>query len=175
MRSTFSPLLSSYLGFDRLFNEIDAMLNLASTSTSYSSNYPPLNLIKEDNGDYFIEMALAGFRKEDLKIEHDRKRSILTIQGDTSQRKMAETNKPYNTRIGHTTETQTTGTEVVTSDSMPRAVILKQGIAARNFTRSFTIADDLEVAEAELADGLLTIKLRKIVSEDSKPLLIQLK
>jgi len=46
---------------------------------------------------------------------------------------------------------------------------LHQGIANRSFERKFNLADHIEVTEADLQDGLLTIKLVKEVPEAMKP------
>ncbi len=40
-----------------------------------------------------------------------------------------------------------------------------QGIAQRSFERSWTLSDDVEIKNVEFADGLLTIKLGKVVPE----------
>jgi molecular chaperone IbpA len=45
---------------------------------------------------------------------------------------------------------------------------LHQGISKRHFTRSFTIAEDVEVKGAELKDGLLQVELEKIIPESKK-------
>ena len=52
---------------------------------------------------------------------------------------------------------------------------LYKGISARNFTRKFTLADDIVVNGAELKDGMLTISLERIVPEEKKPQLITIK
>ena len=46
---------------------------------------------------------------------------------------------------------------------------IHRGIAKRHFTRSFTVADDVEVKGAEMVDGMLKIALEKIVPEGKKP------
>jgi len=46
---------------------------------------------------------------------------------------------------------------------------IHRGIAKRHFTRSFTTADDVEVKGAEMADGMLSIALEKILPEGKKP------
>ena len=51
-------------------------------------------------------------------------------------------------------ETKETGSEYV-----------HQGLAQRSFTREWTISDDVEVREVQFKDGLLTVKLGKIVPE----------
>ena len=52
---------------------------------------------------------------------------------------------------------------------------LYKGISQRNFTRKFTLADDIVVNGAELKDGMLTISLERIVPEAKKPQLITIK
>ena len=44
-----------------------------------------------------------------------------------------------------------------------QAGVLHKGISKRMFTKSFSIADDVEVKGAELKDGLLTISLERII------------
>ena len=48
------------IGFDDWFNEFDQ--HFANT------NYPPYNTIKVSNNEYRVEVALAGFKKENLKV-----------------------------------------------------------------------------------------------------------
>ena len=50
-----------------------------------------------------------------------------------------------------------------------------KGISKRKFTRTFTLADDVEVKDAELKDGLLTVSLEKIVPEAKKARSITIK
>ena len=52
---------------------------------------------------------------------------------------------------------------------------LYKGISQRNFTRKFTLADDIVVKGAELKNGMLTINLERIVPEEKKPQLIAIK
>ena len=53
--------------------------------------------------------------------------------------------------------------------------ILHQGISKRYFERSFTIADDVKVLGAELKDGLLTVSLERIIPEEKKEKVIEIK
>jgi molecular chaperone IbpA len=46
---------------------------------------------------------------------------------------------------------------------------LHRGIATRSFERKFSLADHVKVVGAELADGLLTLKLIREIPEASKP------
>lgn len=145
MNKMFAPLSSSYLGFDRLFDTIDSVLSGA----SQVSNFPPINIFKDENG-YMIELALAGFKKSQITVEHDKKNGVLTISGDSTG----------GAKVGDELK-----------ESMGREVV-RQSIAARSFKRSFTIADDLEVESANLEDGLLTIRLKQLELPENKPLMI---
>ena len=53
--------------------------------------------------------------------------------------------------------------------------VLHRGISKRFFSKSFTIADDVEVKGAELKDGLLRISLERIIPENKKPRTITIK
>ena len=52
---------------------------------------------------------------------------------------------------------------------------LYKGISQRNFTRKFTLADDIVVKGAKLENGMLTIDLERIVPEEKKPQMITVK
>ncbi|MFW0776888.1 MAG: Hsp20 family protein [Rickettsiales bacterium] len=46
---------------------------------------------------------------------------------------------------------------------------LHRGIATRNFERKFSLADHVKVIDAQLADGMLTLSLKREIPEESKP------
>ena len=50
-----------------------------------------------------------------------------------------------------------------------------KGISQRNFTRKFTLADDIVVNDAKLVNGMLTIYLERIIPEEKKPKMITVK
>ena len=52
---------------------------------------------------------------------------------------------------------------------------LHKGIASRNFKRSFNLADDIEIKNANLKDGMLSIELERVVPEEDKPVAIKIK
>lgn len=58
-----------------------------------------------------------------------------------------------------------------TWDEQPEddTVLLHKGISHKKFTRSFTLADDLEVVGANFKNGLLTIALERIIPEEKQP------
>ena len=65
---------SSFVGFDHLLNELDHVAKHA------NDHYPPHNIIKTGETDYLIELAVAGFTKDELSIEV--KDRTLTVSGD---------------------------------------------------------------------------------------------
>lgn len=82
MRHTdFSPFYRSAIGFDRLFQMLDA-------TTESDTGYPPYNIERTGENAYRITMAVAGFANDELKVEA--KESTLTVAGekkpDTTQR-----------------------------------------------------------------------------------------
>ena len=57
----------------------------------------------------------------------------------------------------------------------PKDDMIHKGIAKRAFTRKFTLADDIEIKDAKLKNGLLEIELEQIVPEHKKPRTIKVK
>ena len=53
--------------------------------------------------------------------------------------------------------------------------IIHRGISKRMFSKSFTIANDVEVKGAELKDGLLKVSMERIIPEHKKAKLIDIK
>jgi molecular chaperone IbpA len=61
---------------------------------------------------------------------------------------------------------------LVTGQAAPQAdekQFLYRGIAGRNFERRFQLADHVRVEGAKLANGLLTIELKRVIPEEKKP------
>ena len=65
---------SSFVGFDHLFNELEF------TAKHAQDHYPPHNIIKAGESEYLIELAIAGFTKEEINVEV--KDRTLTVTGD---------------------------------------------------------------------------------------------
>src|SRR5210317_744299 len=65
---------SSFVGFDHLFNELDYVTKHA------QDNYPPHNVLKTGDTDYLIELAVAGFSRDELTVEV--KDRTLTVIGE---------------------------------------------------------------------------------------------
>jgi molecular chaperone IbpA len=69
----FSPLYRSVVGFDRLAQILET------ATDDQASGYPPYNIERTDENAYRIEIAVAGFRSEELNVEV--KENLLTVQG----------------------------------------------------------------------------------------------
>ena len=65
-----------FIGWDRHFKDLEKVMH-------NSTNYPPYNLVKLNDDDYIIELALAGFKKDDVQVEQEK--NVLIIKGSTSE------------------------------------------------------------------------------------------
>ena len=111
-----------------------------------SSNFPHYNINKISETNYEIQIALAGYSKSDIEIQlADSELSV------TSKIKSDDNNK----NTDH--------------------YFLHKGISKRNFIRKFTLSEEIFVKNAEMNDGMLTIKLEKVVPENKKPKFISIK
>jgi|TARA_Y100000361_G_scaffold60338_1_gene52909 molecular chaperone IbpA len=134
----FNQLTPYAVGFDRVFDNLSRYVDNNATSTGY----PPYNIRKEGDYNYVIEMALAGFAREDLEIEVAD--GVLTIRS-------------------------------VKEKSDDDVSNIYRGISYRKFVRKFTIADDIVVNGAKMENGMLSVDLERVVPEEKKPRLIEVK
>ena len=128
------------IGFDRVF---DRLVDY-SGATYETGGFPPYNIRKTEDFKHVIEIALAGFSKDEIEV-------VLT----DGVLEIKSSNLP-------TTE-------------KPKDNLVHKGIAKRAFTRKFTLADDIEIKDAKLKNGLLEIELEQIVPEHKKPRTIKVK
>ena len=77
-RISFGPLSQSTLGFDRFFDDVEKLLNMDVQKTI--SNFPPHNIIKVDDTRYVVELAVAGFSKDEIDISVNE--GLLTVKGE---------------------------------------------------------------------------------------------
>ena len=143
--SIFNQLRPVTIGFDPIFDRFERMFD-EDFLNAPSVNYPPYNIVKTGDYTYDIELALAGFNKKDIDVEYND--GVVTVKS------IHETKSEEDERNGS---------------------VLHRGISKRHFTKSFTIADDVEVRGAELKDGLLKISLERIIPESKKPRSIEVK
>jgi molecular chaperone IbpA len=123
---TFFKQFPTMVGFDGMAKQLDDMQK----SFAKVVTYPPYNVKKIDENKYVIELAVAGFGKQDIEVEL--KEKVLSIKGN------------------------------VNSDEKDDPFYLYKGIANRAFTRQFTIADTVEIQNAELVNGMLKIWLENM-------------
>ena len=142
--SIFSSLRPFSIGFDDMFDQFESLLG--NGGLSMQSNYPPYNIRKTSKDKYAIEVAVAGFNKNDVEVEYED--NLLTVKTK---------------KVDKAVEKDMDGE------------IIHRGISQRSFSRSFTIADDIKVEGAEIKDGLLKINCEKIVPEQKKRKLIPIK
>jgi molecular chaperone IbpA len=93
------------------------------------TTFPKYNIVETQNG-MRLELALAGYKRDDLSVELD-KENILSVSYTKRQTKEETEPKYY-----------------------------KKEIAARNFNISWNIGPNIEVGDVEFVDGLLTIDLK---------------
>jgi len=79
MTGTFAYPRNAFLGFDHIFDQLE---NIHKQS---KDTYPPHNVVKEEELNYSLELAVAGFKEEHIDIEV--KDHVLTITGDRPQRR----------------------------------------------------------------------------------------
>ena len=136
MRSAFdfAPFRRSTVGFDRLFDMLES-----SSQGQGQENYPPFDLIRLGENDYRIELAVAGFKSNEIDITAQQ--NVLLVSG--RKKEEAEDGKDNN--------------------------YIYRGIATRSFERRFALADHIQVRGADMKDGLLSIELKREIPEAMKP------
>ena len=77
-RLSFGPLHQSTLGFDKFFDDVEKLLSMDVQKTI--SNFPPHNIIKVDDTRYVVELAVAGFSKDEIDISVNQ--GLLTVKGE---------------------------------------------------------------------------------------------
>jgi molecular chaperone IbpA len=143
--SIFNQLRPITVGFDNVFDHFERMFNDDFFNVP-TVNYPPYNIVKTGANTYNVEVALAGFSRDDVSVEFAE--GILTIK---SKDKTASDKPDADGDIIH------------------------KGISKRYFSKSFTVSDDVEIKGAELKDGLLTVSMERIVPESKKARVIDIK
>ena len=131
--SVFHNINRYAIGFDHL---MDHLVSLHSNNNLTTNEYPPYDIIKEGESNYKIELAVAGFKKDELSIQL--KDNTLTIKGESNSK---NSNGDYLHKI----------------------------IARRSFSKDFTLAENIEVGDAEFEDGVLGVSLTHNIPEEQRP------
>ena len=80
VRNTLNVPRSLFVGFDTLFEDLERIHQSARSGTD---NYPPHNVVKVDEEKFLIELAVAGFTKDDIDVEL--KDGILKVKGEVGK------------------------------------------------------------------------------------------
>jgi molecular chaperone IbpA len=129
----FAPYRRSTVGFDRLFDMLEN-----SAIGQNGENYPPFDLIRAGDNEYRIDLAVAGFKADEIDITAHQ--NVLIVSG-RKREESADKDSNY----------------------------VYRGIATRSFERRFALADHVQVRDADLKDGLLSIQLVREIPEAMKP------
>lgn len=103
-----------------------------------TDNYPPHNIEKIDENNYRLTLAVAGFEKDELDVSVDN--DTLTVSGSKKDK---------------------------TEDKGPDGQVIFRGIANRNFTKKFKLGN-VDISDAELQNGLLTVDIKLQREDNSK-------
>ena len=79
MTGQFAIRNAGFIGFDHILKELEQI------STHAMDHYPPHNIVKYNDHELAIEIAVAGFIEEELDVEY--KESTLTVQGNKEDKK----------------------------------------------------------------------------------------
>jgi molecular chaperone IbpA len=111
-------------------------------ANSVSTNYPPFNILKWNEDQYEIQIAITGFEKEEIRVEVEQNQ--LTVYGESKVMSLGDT------------------------------MYIHRGLATRDFERSFTLAEHMEVKGAETKNGMLRIQIFRNIPESAKPKIIDI-
>jgi molecular chaperone IbpA len=114
-------------------------------ANSVSNNYPPHNILKTGENQYEIQIAVTGFEKNEIAVTVEA--NVLTVKGEAAE------------SVRH---------------EQPEIVYLHRGLATRDFVREFPLAEHMEVAGAEIRNGMLIVKLIRNIPESEKPRVIDI-
>jgi molecular chaperone IbpA len=92
VRNTMNVPRSLFIGFDPILNELERIHSAGKSQ----DNYPPHNVVKIDDENFVIELAIAGFSEEDISVEV--KDGILIVKGNKHDEKREFAHKGISSR-----------------------------------------------------------------------------
>ena len=137
VRFDTNALNKALLGFDDLFNNFEQRF-----ANQINNNYPPYNIVKKDENNYEIEVAVTGFLPEEVSVEIDQNQ--LIVKGERKR------------------------------DEDTEVQYIHRGLATRDFTRMWTLAEHMEVNTGTIKNGVLRIALQRVVPEALKPRVLKI-
>ena len=130
-------LSRALIGFDTMFDQMERRF-----ANQVSTNYPPFNIVKWNEDQYEIQIAITGFEKEEIRVEVEQNQ--LTVYGESKEMSLGD------------------------------AMYIHRGLATRDFERTFTLAEHMEVKSAATKNGMLRIQIFRNIPESAKPKIIDI-
>ena len=143
----------SLVGFDRLFDELDRMVDIGK-----QPSYPPYNVKKTDDTHYQIDFAVAGFSKEDIDLEV--KDSVLTV---SAKRKETENDGAFYLHRGLANRAFNTSFTLAENVEVEGASI-ENGIL--KIALKHNIPEEKRVKKIEIGESLKTISTPQLLTEE---------
>tara|TARA_B100000131_G_scaffold226671_1_gene218274 strand:- start:120 stop:560 length:441 start_codon:yes stop_codon:yes gene_type:complete len=119
-------IFTNSLGLDDYFDSFNSM---------EATNYPPYNIVHVNNHESRLEVALAGFKRDEVNVYTEYGK--LHVEGSKPTKEDLPTEEQF----------------------------FHRGLAQRSFKRSWTVAEDTKVTDVTFEDGLLVVKLGKVIPE----------
>lgn len=119
----------------------DRILSQIDNAGHAQTNYPPYNSIQTGEHTYKIEVAVAGFNPGEISAEV--RDGDLIVTGEKLEEEAVETNEHYH--------------------------VVHKGISARKFFKSWSMGEYVEVVDATVVNGILTVNLERKLPESAKP------
>lgn len=121
-----------WYNFDNSMSTIfDTIFNKSGLSVQ---TYPPSNTIQTENG-FLIEMALAGFKRDDLSVTQ--KDNILTIEAKKVDQTMEDGEEPQKFKY------------------------ITKGISSKAFSKSYRLSKTAKVNSVKFEDGMLSVEIEE--------------
>ena len=134
----------------------DPFFNILST-IERQDTFPAYNIVQLNETDYIVELALAGYTKEDVEITV--KDKVLSIFADKKDKNYGE---EFIVKLKDNWQVK-----------YPQ--VIHSGISYRRFTKTFTLGQNTEITNATFEDGLLIISLTQKIPEEKKTKTIRIK
>lgn len=141
----FPSFPPAFIGFDSYFDKLFSDLGK-------ELNYPPYNIVRKDDNHFTIEIALAGFTKDQLEISVEKN----TLEVKSVQRE------------------ETVSKEDFVQDISTEVKYVHKGISSKSFVRKFKLTDEIQVVGSTFVNGMLSIQLEKVVPEQAVKRLISI-
>ena len=84
--SIFNQLRPVTVGFDNMFDHFERMFDGDVATFQTQVNFPPYNIVKTGDFTYDVELALAGFSKDDITVDYaDNLLTVKSVKKEKSE------------------------------------------------------------------------------------------